>query len=252
MTAPQFRVAVVVPSRGRPANALRLIREAANPGDCRLRWFVVVDSDDHRLSTYREVLRPYAQASKASVLDAGPRGGMYSSFRRNVNHGFEFVFGPWRADAAIMLGDDTMPRTAHWATQLGMYAWSADGTSGRSGIGMSYPNDGHQGEAKPTAICFSRPMYQALGFALPDAMEHLFTDDYWLRLGQLTHRLEYCERVLIDHLHPHAGRAPMDQGYSDVYAKRQWERDGERWKAYRATAMIADVNRVKTAIERAR
>jgi hypothetical protein len=165
---------------------------------------------------------------------------MGSSFRRNVNRGFQFAFrDSARTSHAIMLGDDTIPRTPGWAGDLADAAgpW-----------GMSYPDDGHQHEAKATAVCMGARLYQALGFALPDAMEHLFTDDYWTRLGERAGVLKYCPEILVEHMHPDAGKGVRDAQYGRIYGQRQWRRDGRRWQVYRAAALARDVERVRSAI----
>jgi hypothetical protein len=53
---------------------------------------------------------------------------------------------------------------------------------------------------------------------VPPNMIHLYLDNFWMKLGNDLGKLKYIPEVILEHMHPIAGKAEMDQGYLDVNA----------------------------------
>lgn len=228
-------IAVVIPSRGRPDNVRRFLSACADPG-ARVAAIVVVDADDPT--------RDELAGDKRVLLSRAPaRGRLRSSFARNVNAGVARAFRFEDVTHAIVAGDDMIPRTVGWADELAIGAGRA---------GLSFPDDGiERPDPLPTAVCWSRAAFRAVGFALPPyAMQHLYTDDYWRLLGTTAGALTYCASIELEHLHPAAGKAEdVDGSYAAVYSAEAWREDAAAWRAYRASPSF---KRDTCALRRAR
>jgi hypothetical protein len=236
---------VVVPTRGRPDNARRLVAriEALSGRHDRPAVVLCTDFDDLHIREYDNVAAvgrvkhlPYDHGAMAPSNRKGA-----STFVRNVNRGAAWLdrtFGSLLTSITV-IGDDHLPQRAGWLATLDEYAgdW-----------GMAYPNDGHQGEALPTCVTFGIELYRALGFICPPrAMQHLYTDNYWYALGVGLQALTYCAQVEVTHLHPHAGLAPTDAQYDRVYGTHRRTWDEREWVRYREEPLRADIERVQTA-----
>jgi hypothetical protein len=119
------------------------------------------------------------------------------------------------------LGDDHIARTEGWDEFI-------EAALQRPGI--AYGDDLLQGERLPTAPFISAKIVNALGwYALP-CLHHMFIDDAWRALGAGVKRLTYLPGVVFEHMHPGAGKAPMDDGYMLADATTEVDRVAyERW-----------------------
>jgi hypothetical protein len=116
-----------------------------------------------------------------------------------------------------LVGDDFVPRTEGWDAAV-VTALEELGT------GLCYGNDLLQGAALPTACFFTSDIVRTLGFLTPPALVHMFSDNYWLELGRQIERIRYLPDVVIEHLHPSAGKAPSDGTYEDSDARMDEDR----------------------------
>jgi hypothetical protein len=109
-------------------------------------------------------------------------------------------------DATVvgMLGDDVRFRTAAWDTTF------ADWLRVRPGI--AWGDDLNQHDRKPSHWWVSRQIVDEFGLA-PTMLRHLYMDDFWLTLGQDARCLRYFPDVVMEHLHPDVGKAPVDDIY---------------------------------------
>jgi hypothetical protein len=213
-------VLVLVPTRERPGNARRLVKAVAGTAALDTRIVFAVDDDD---TSYDGV-----NLAPAAVL-RGPR--------RDV--------GAWTSDLAAALaedcrflaslGDDHVPVTAGWDALL---VAALDGR-----MGVAYGNDLHQGAEAPTACLIPSPVITALGYMAPPGPVHLFIDLFWKRLGQDLGCLEYLPEVVVEHVHPHAGKAPWDDSYrrSDALSGS----DGAAYDRFLANQWPDDLSRLK-------
>jgi hypothetical protein len=60
-------------------------------------------------------------------------------------------------------------------------------------------------------------------------MVHMYLDDYWLALGSALQRITYLPDVVIEHVHPLAGKAKWDLGYTEVNGPAVYEQDRARY-----------------------
>jgi hypothetical protein len=82
-----------------------------------------------------------------------------------------------------------------------------------------------QGANLPTAFAMSRNLVAELqGMTFPGCV-HLFFDNFVKQLAIDLDCLKYLPDVIIEHIHPAAGKAEMDAGYQRVNQPKWYEQD---------------------------
>lgn len=111
----------------------------------------------------------------------------------------------WDQDIIIgHVGDDHRFRTLGWDRRIAEILTEP---------GIAYGDDLLQGEMLPTAPFISSVIPRSLGwYALPSC-KHMFIDNAWKRLGQALGSYHYLPDVVIEHMHPGAGKGQLDEGY---------------------------------------
>lgn len=204
---------IFVPTRGRPENACLVQDVFLQTCKGNTEAIFIISEDDERLEDYVACNR---LGFLNKILPVQPkRRGMAEP----LNLGFQKWFNNPRtfpSYAVGFMGDDHMPRTQGWDTA---YLEALTALSGRCrdrlkpGVGMVYGNDLLQGENLPTQVAMTTNIPARLGRMLPYELAHLYTDNYWLELGKQLNRLRYLPEVIIEHMHPGAGKAKVDKGY---------------------------------------
>lgn len=223
---------VIVPSRGRPAAARELAEtfEATCTADTLL--VLAVDSDDETLPEYHGI------GGRRMVADFPAPSNMVTT----LNHAALAAAGSPNFALAFM-GDDHRPRTVGWDS---MYL----DTLRELGTGLVYGDDLIQGERVPTQVAMTSDIVWALGYMAPPQLVHLFVDNFWLSLGRLAGCIRYRSDVVIEHMHPVAGKAGWDEGHKRVNTPEYYARDEATWRAYiEAGHLAADVAKVEALRE---
>jgi hypothetical protein len=212
-------LAVIVPTRGRPQNAARLARAFEETTASGALPVFVADQDDPELPGYRNLLeigsipRLMIYGSTGGTGLCGPLNYAATAYADLVNYvGF--------------MGDDHMPRTHGWDTLM---IHELDSLRPR----IVYGNDLLQGANLPTAVFMQSRMINAIGVMAPQCMRHLYLDNFWKHLGEQTGSLVYRGDVVIEHLHPVAGKAEWDERYRAVNASEADTADRIAWEHYR-------------------
>lgn len=204
-------LAIIVPSRGRPQNIEDLkfaLQETKTVADL---W-VVCDDDDPELEHYQEI---------ADNILVYPREG--KGMAKPLNKAARRLLPSYRN--FCFLGDDHRPRTESWDA-LFVKALDEPDTD------LVYGNDLLQGENLPTAIAMSAWIVQNLDGMVPPNMIHLYLDNFWLQLGKDLGAIRYLGNVVLEHLHPAAGKAQWDDGYNAVNAADVYDADAKAFHQY--------------------
>lgn len=205
----------IVPSRGRPHKAVELVDSWAKTRSGAHLW-IGLDDDDPTLDAY---LTQLDHAPSWVTVTVGKRlrlGGTLNELTTRA-------IASGRFDQIGFMGDDHRPRTPAWDQLLGdALKWS--------GPGVAYGNDLIQGANLPTAVLISEEVLSTLGYFCPPGMTHLFLDNAWKAIGEASN-LTYRPDVIIEHVHPIAGKAEWDAGYVEANSGATWEADE---KAYRS------------------
>jgi hypothetical protein len=183
------------------------------------------------------------------VLDAGdPEYGSY------IDYGLPCLISP-------KLKNRPFVERLNWAakqTNAAVIGFAADdnrfvtrGWDDFLGMDFAYPylivntNDLLVGDTKGGAVFMRKEAIDALGwFALP-TLEHLYVDMVWKRIGIKEPDLyHYDEEVVIEHLHPYAGKAEWDAQYQQYNTYAQDQRDKAAYEAWVANDLQSDVRRL--------
>ena len=223
---------VLVPARGRPGNARRLIEECAKTCRADTRLLFGLDDDD----AWR-----YAGITEGNEI-IRPRMGL----------------APWTnelAAAALIeypgtpvlcsLGDDHVPVTDGWDEQL-------IEALGQIGGGWAYPDDSRRDDIAE-AVAVSSVIAKGLGWLVPAAdgkpiVHHWCCDNAWTALARAVGRLEYLHHVKVPHYHPHSPvpeyQVPADPTYEE--ARWSYDLDKRRYLHWRDQGgLIKDAAKVR-------
>ena len=222
-----MKMCVVVPSRGRPENADRLAK-AFKDTNTEADLYFVIDNDDPKWDEY-------AKNKNLRLLPADNKtGGCANSLNTGAVYLLDFSNYPLY-DHFVFMGDDHLPRTQNWDKAF----IQALGIN----TGIVYCDDLLQGANLPTAFGMSRDLVVELqGMTFPGCV-HLFFDNFVKQLGLDLNYLKYLPDVIIEHLHPVAGKAEMDEGYARVNQPKWYEKDLLALQQYLASADYAELVR---------
>jgi hypothetical protein len=229
---------MIVPSRGRPQNVAALLTSWAETANGSADLAIVLDEDDPARPEY------FSQLDKDVVAAVLPRwvvmtrrlrlGGTLNEVA--LTHGRDYQM-------VGFLGDDHRPRSLGWDARL-VAALRELGT------GMVYGDDLFQRQNLPTQIAMTSDIVQALGYMVPGGLVHLYIDNAWAELGNAIGRLRYLPDVVIEHLHPSAGKAAMDASYEETNSQQQFDADKHRFEDWKRFSLDADVAKLRELIRR--
>jgi len=215
------KLQIIVPSRGRPGNAIRLLDQIKGtiPADADLSVMFALDKDDELAEGYPD---------GHTVLVEG--GTMVKALNEAA-----LLSAPYY-DFIGFLGDDTLPK-GNWYNEV-VAALESKKNS------VVYANDGIYGEQLPTGVFLDMDIVRTLGFMAPPEQKHLFVDNFWKALGEALGSLVYLENTVIEHLHPLGGTIPMDDVYNAAYTQERWDHDQQAFVTYTQTQFVPDVQKL--------
>jgi len=232
---------VIVPSRGRPAEAAELYDLIAATSAAQTDMFLARDDDDPAAYRYRSLAQSGWRTSRSGECRlwsvSGPRQGLAAWTNQIAAENA----GQYRALAS--LGDDHRPRTPGWDEKL-LAALDETG-----GTGIAYGNDLLQGGKLPTAAVVSSGIVAALGWMCQPSLRHYCVDNVWKVLGESAGCLHYLPDVVIEHLHYlRTGEAPDSTYRETETAELRSNADRDAYQRWLAGDMAADVVTVKNLL----
>jgi len=216
-----MKILTIVPSRGRPEAVNELIEEF-NATTAISNLVIAVDDDDSS---------EYIVPDKV-ILEVNPRMKMNGTLNFIANKYCEDY------DYLVFMGDDHRPRTQDWDLLL------ADSIKDIK-HGIAYGNDLLQGENLPTAVMQDARITRTLGYFSPPKQRHLFLDNFWKDLGTELGTLRYVPEVVLEHLHPFAGKSEWDERYVEVNDKQMYIYDQMMYQEYRITRWQDDLAKLR-------
>lgn len=226
---------VIVPSRERPEAAHELVQAFRDTCTADTFLLFAVDGSDPTRGDY-----PLGDG-RQTVVEISDSSNMGEALAGAVS----LVVGPHyssppylRPFAVGFMGDDHRPRTKGW-DQFYLDALRELGT------GIVYGNDLLQGERIPTQVAMTSDIVRALGHMAPPPLIHMYFDDYWKELGTRAGCIRYLPDVVVEHMHPLAGKAEWDAGYERVNAKSMYAADHAAYTRWRYMNLPAEVAKVK-------
>lgn len=222
-------LAVIVPTRGRPEAVRELVAAWEDTGATAALVFGV-DDDDPRLGEYRGAVETLDDEHDVELV-IGPRLRMVGTLNKIARD-----LAP-RFDALGFMGDDHRPRTPRWDQMF------AEVLADRPRI--AYGDDGYQHEAMATAVCMTSDIVTALGYMAPPELTHLRADVVWCEWGAAIDRLTYRPDIVIEHMHPWAGKGQWDAGYGEANSQQMIHADAHGYALYKADGFERDVDRLR-------
>lgn len=218
---------VIVPSRGRPHNAMRLLDAVHQTRKLDTHVYLGVDDDDPDLPEYERLF--FARKDKGDRFAVSSRKGLSEwTNHAAARHADRYPF-------LASLGDDMVPRTAGWDLAL------VRAIKDMGGTGFSYPHDGIR-EDIPEAWVQSSDIVRELGWmALPEC-RHFYIDNAIAELGKWAGCIRLCRAVAVDHIHPSVGKAAPDQLNADN--QKKIAPDFQAFQVWRKTRMAEDVKKI--------
>ncbi len=217
---------LVVPSRERPANIARLAEALKETCRGDTHFLVGLDADDPTLPEYLDL-----DCETEFVVEADLHGVVAW-----VNHlavpraaGYRFIG---------TINDDNVPRTEGWDVRV---------IEALHGVPFCFGNDLHPGRPPGSLCChvfMHAEVVETLGYMGVPSLRHMYVDDAWMAWGQAV-GIEFLEDVVIEHLHPTAGKSETDASYETSEALMA--ADGARFDAYRRERLETDLEKLRAA-----
>ena len=226
-------LAMLIPTRGRPGSARSLLKACEETGTNRVTTTIIfgIDADDETLDEYDGVISSSSVNAGLMVLKPGERRGMVDPLNQMFT---KIAYGGY--DALGFMGDDHRPRTAGWDEKLLL-------ALGERKYAVAYGNDLLQGQNLATAVVMTADIPQALGYMAPPELQHLHVDNAWMDWGRAT-QLTYLDDVILEHMHPVAGKSPLDEGYGAVNCGDVHSHDKAAYDAYVRDRLADDLKKL--------
>jgi hypothetical protein len=201
---PHAEISVLLPTRGRPARAERMLRSlaetAADPGAIEI--VLLADRDDpssHAIDT--RGLRTIRLIRRRSMMGVMTDVCYRASTGRHI----------------MLANDDIVFRTLRWDESV-----RDDLARHTDGIALVWGNDEHTGG--PTHPFLPRALCELMGGVCPTAYDRLFIDvhlfNIFRKLKTLGHdRMRFLPDVLIEHVQADAGKESSDATYVKLHAR---------------------------------
>lgn len=222
-------VIVVVPSRGRPDNIAELIQSFYDTCVTNVKLWVCVDNDDEFVQDYSRAIHDAPVGYAYLMLDEPSRIGPI--LNRVMPKAAE------QSDVVAFMGDDHRPRTRAWDQ---LYVNNLRGM----GTGVVYGNDLHQGPHIPTQVAMTSNIVKATGHFVPEGAKHLYLDNAWADIGRAT-KLRYLPDVVVEHMHPAAGKAQWDEGYATNNSAETYSEDEAIYLDWKANILPDWVEKIR-------
>jgi hypothetical protein len=206
-----FKLAITVPTRGRPHNLERLAKAVKETCKLEYELFARIDEDDSSL---------YPELDNVTYV-VGPRIFFTASLNELAKIASEQDF-----THVAILGDDVLPETIGWDEIMVKSLPELGVAYGSDGLEHLHPPD------LPTHVVVPMEMYRRLGWLGMPTSRHLFLDNAWRELGRLTEFI-YHPDVKLSHLHRWNRAAPDDKTYREANDKQKREDDRIAFETWR-------------------
>ncbi len=221
---------VVVPSRGRPQNIKELIASFQATCEADTKLWVCVDEDDPELEEYSQVIHESQSGFTYLFVNTPSRIGPI--LNRAVPQAAE------QDDVVAFMGDDHRPRTVAW-DQLYINNLRQMGT------GVVYGNDLYQGANIPTQVAMTSNIVKATGYFVPPGAKHLYLDNMWKDLGEAI-GIRYLSDVIVEHMHPCAGKGEWDEGYAANNSTETYSEDAIVYNEWKQNDLPRWIEQIRT------
>lgn len=244
------KLVMIVPSRGRPQAVAEMYQALVDAETTCAEVVFAVDADDETWPEYRAAADRLPGGLVYVIQQGHPKGvdripGVVQPLNREASYYAELFSVDLRTAAREpfmigFMGDDHRPR-------LSVVPWDIAYVTelNRLGTGMVYGNDLLQGPNIPTQIAMTSDIIRALGYMAYPGLHHLYADNMWKALGEATGCIRYMPDVVVEHMHPVAGKAEWDDNYARVNAPEIDSHDHNAFADYMANHLADDAAKVR-------
>ncbi len=229
------KILILCPSRGRPQGVRELVETWRNTKSGLSDFLLLLDADDEKLGEY---LDDYLIINDI-IISVNERKGEYRGAVRMFDKGLQ-LFPNYKY--YMIMGDDCRFRTRNWDRLM------VEKIEKEGGWGIVYGNDLHQGESLASLPVISANLIKITGYIAPPSLNHLYIDMVWTKIGREMGKLFYMPEIVIEHLHPDAGKAEMDETYREVIYGGRAEQDTENYKIWLEKEFPEIINKIKNII----
>ena len=215
---------VILPTRSRPDNAERCIN-ALKEHSVMSDFVIAIDDDQSDL---------YPRLDGVTY-EVNPRLRMNGTLNLVANKYAD------KYETIFFLGDDHLVQTPSWDEYLTK-------AIAHKGYGLAYGNDLLQKHQLATAVMMSTNIIKAVGYMAPPKLVHLYMDNYWMILGQRLGTLWYFDNVIIEHLHPVAGKVEWDEQYREANSNEVANADRMELHRYMEEDFASELEKITTAL----
>jgi len=218
---------VIVPTRNRPLSAADLI-ECWRQTDATATLFFAVNDDDPQLQSYHTLLVDAPDFVRWLRVPATNMGeALQYAAQRTGKH-----------DVVGFMGDDHRPRTPRWDARI-------RDEFGIRGPAVVYGDDRIHGRNLPTQVFLPGEFVRRVGHMAPPGLIHLYLDNYWRELGLQAGALHFLADVIIEHMHPIAGKAEWDEDYVRVNSGGVYQADAATFAEFDMAPDVATLIRLR-------
>lgn len=220
-------ISVLLPSRGRPHNVRRVVESARATASGEVEFVIYLDDDD----------TPSHDAARDLEVEVivGPRVLLSETWNRCWERA--------RFDVAMHCGDDIVFRTPGWDARV-LDAFNAVPDR----IALVWGRDGFQDLNMSTHGFLHRRWVETVGYFVPPYFASDYNDAWLYEVAGALGRRVFLPDVLTEHMHPVAGKAPMDQTHHERLQRHAREDCDRIWRETEHLRR-ADVAKLRRAIE---
>lgn len=223
-------ISVLLPTRNRPANVRRLLSSAYETASTEVEFVVYVDDDDPSRDETHDVLH-----RRGAIVIDGPRVVLSEMWNRCWERA--------RFDVFMHCGDDIVFRTPDWDARVldEFERWS-------DRIVLVHGRDGLQDDRLGTHSFLHRRWTDAVGYLVPPYFSSDYNDLWLTEVADALGRRRYLPDVYTEHMHPVAGKAPLDQTHQERLHRHQQDRVDQLYRDM-TERRLDDVAKLRRAIE---
>lgn len=225
-------MALIVPSRGRPWNVVRLVDQLKKLRS-EVDLYIGVDADDPAINEYIIQFEDDDDNPNVHLIKNQIRrkfGPTLNRIAKGIADKYKYI--AW-------MGDDHFPITPGWDF---IYREELD-KLGK--VGMVYGDDRIMGKTIATQMAFTSNVVKALGYAVPNGFTHLFIDNYFMRLFDSIDKMKYLPNVIVEHLHYISHKSEEDKTYKEANSQENWNNDQRRFNEYVSNELEVDSRKLK-------
>jgi hypothetical protein len=227
-------ISLLVPSRGRPEMCAQMWNSACgNAGDPQhLELVLYLDDDDPTVDRYLEQTLHWP----TSIVEVrGPRIVLSQTWNRCYEQAAGEIL--WHGN------DDIRFNTQGWDRAIRQaFAEVADR------ILLVHGNDGIQGRNLATHGFLHRRWPETVGYFVPPHYASDYNDTHISEVADRLGRRRYLPELDIEHLHPVAGKAPLDQTHRDRLERHRLENVDVLY-ASKAHERVRDAELLRTVMD---